>query len=79
MAREVGTDGKLGGQAQVTGVAGVWKDLTDNVNVMAANLTEQVRGIVKVVTAVANGELTRKLTVNAGRARWQLWRKRSTT
>jgi CheY-like chemotaxis protein/HAMP domain-containing protein len=65
VAREVGTDGKLGGQAQVPGVAGTWKDLTDNVNVMAANLTEQVRGIVKVVTAVANGELTKKLTVNA--------------
>ena len=65
VAREVGTEGKLGGQAQVPGVAGTWKDLTDNVNVMAANLTEQVRGIVKVVTAVANGELTRKLTVNA--------------
>src|SRR3989475_267950 len=65
VAREVGTDGKLGGQAKVPGVAGTWKDLTDNVNVMAANLTEQVRGIVKVVTAVANGELTRKLTVNA--------------
>ena len=65
VAREVGTEGKLGGQAQVAGVAGTWKDLTDNVNVMAANLTEQVRGIVKVVTAVANGELTQKLTVNA--------------
>ncbi|MBS1815068.1 MAG: HAMP domain-containing protein [Acidobacteria bacterium] len=65
VAREVGTDGKLGGQAQVPGVAGTWKDLTDNVNVMATNLTEQVRGIVKVVTAVANGELTQKLTVNA--------------
>jgi len=65
VAREVGTEGKLGGQAQVPGVAGTWKDLTDNVNVMAANLTEQVRGIVKVVTAVANGELTKKLTVNA--------------
>ena len=63
VAREVGTEGKLGGQAQVPGVAGTWKDLTDNVNVMAANLTEQVRGIVKVVTAVANGELTQKLTV----------------
>ncbi len=61
----MGTEGKLGGQAQVPGVAGTWKDLTDNVNVMAANLTEQVRGIVKVVTAVANGELTQKLTVNA--------------
>ena len=65
VAREVGTDGKLGGQAVVSGVAGTWKDLTDNVNVMAANLTEQVRGIVKVVTAVADGALTQKLTVNA--------------
>jgi CheY-like chemotaxis protein/HAMP domain-containing protein len=65
VAREVGTEGKLGGQAAVPGVAGTWKDLTDNVNVMAANLTEQVRGIVKVVTAVANGELNRKLTVKA--------------
>ncbi|HTW49931.1 MAG TPA: response regulator, partial [Acidobacteriaceae bacterium] len=65
VAREVGTEGKLGGQANVPGVAGTWKDLTDNVNVMAANLTEQVRGIVKVVTAVANGDLKQKLTVNA--------------
>ena len=65
VAREVGTEGKLGGQAEVPGVAGTWKDLTDNVNVMAANLTEQVRGIVKVVTAVANGELNQKLSVNA--------------
>ena len=65
VAREVGTEGKLGGQAQVSGVAGTWKDLTDNVNDMAANLTEQVRGIVKVVTAVATGDLTQKLTVNA--------------
>jgi HAMP domain-containing protein/CheY-like chemotaxis protein len=65
VAREVGTEGKLGGQAQVPGVAGTWKDLTDNVNVMAANLTEQVRGIVKVVTAVANGELSQSLTVQA--------------
>ncbi|MFP5236902.1 MAG: HAMP domain-containing protein [Acidobacteriota bacterium] len=65
VAREVGTEGKLGGQANVPGVAGTWKDLTDNVNFMAANLTEQVRGIVKVVTAVANGVLTQKLTVNA--------------
>ena len=65
VAREVGTEGKLGGQAKVPGVAGIWKDLTDNVNVMAANLTEQVRGIVKVVTAVANGDLTKELTVNA--------------
>jgi CheY-like chemotaxis protein/signal transduction histidine kinase/HAMP domain-containing protein len=65
VAREVGTEGSLGGQARVPGVAGTWKDLTDNVNVMAANLTEQVRGIVKVVTAVATGDLTQKLTVNA--------------
>src|SRR5437763_5827961 len=65
VAREVGTAGKLGGQAQVPGVAGTWKDLTDNVNVMAANLTDQVRGIVKVVTAVADGDLTQKLTVMA--------------
>ncbi|HEY6445008.1 MAG TPA: HAMP domain-containing protein [Acidobacteriaceae bacterium] len=65
VGREVGTEGKLGGQANVPGVAGIWKDLTDNVNVMASNLTEQVRGIVKVVTAVANGDLKQKLTVNA--------------
>jgi HAMP domain-containing protein len=65
VAREVGTDGKLGGQANVPGVAGTWKDLTDNVNVMANNLTEQVRGIVKVVTAVADGDLKQKLTVEA--------------
>ncbi len=65
VAREVGTDGSLGGQAQVPGVAGTWKDLTDNVNVMAANLTEQVRGIVKVVTAVANGDLEQSLSVKA--------------
>ncbi len=65
VAREVGTEGKLGGQAVVPGVAGTWKDLTDNVNVMANNLTEQVRGIVKVVTAVANGDLEQTLIVNA--------------
>jgi HAMP domain-containing protein/signal transduction histidine kinase/DNA-binding response OmpR family regulator len=63
VAREVGTDGKLGGQAAVPGVAGTWKDLTDTVNVMAANLTEQVRGIVRVVTAVANGDLKQNLTM----------------
>jgi CheY-like chemotaxis protein/signal transduction histidine kinase/HAMP domain-containing protein len=63
VAREVGTDGKLGGQAQVVGVAGVWKDLTDNVNWMASNLTSQVRGIAKVVTAVANGDLKQELRV----------------
>src|SRR5712692_5530147 len=61
VAKEVGTDGKLGGQAEVRGVSGVWKDLTDNVNFMASNLTTQVRGIVKVVTAVANGDLSQKL------------------
>jgi HAMP domain-containing protein/CheY-like chemotaxis protein len=65
VAREVGTEGKLGGQADVPGVAGTWKDLTDSVNVMGANLTNQVRGIVKVVTAVANGNLRQKLTVEA--------------
>jgi len=63
VAREVGTDGKLGGQADVRGVAGTWKDLTDNVNFMASNLTTQVRGIAKVVTAVANGDLKRKLVL----------------
>src|SRR5207248_4357123 len=65
LAREVGTEGKLGGQAKVPGVGGTWKDLTDNVNLMAANLTDQVRGIVKVVTAVANGDLSKKLVVEA--------------
>ena len=65
VAREVGTEGKLGGQAEVKGVAGTWKDLTDNVNSMAANLTTQVRGIARVVTAVANGNLKRKLAVDA--------------
>ena len=65
LAREVGTEGKLGGQAVVPEVAGTWKDLTDNVNVMANNLTNQVRGIVKVVTAVANGDLRQRLTVES--------------
>src|SRR5262249_5244190 len=65
VAREVGTEGILGGQAHVHGVAGTWKDLTDSVNFMAGNLTSQVRGIAKVVTAVANGDLKRKLTVEA--------------
>jgi CheY-like chemotaxis protein/signal transduction histidine kinase/HAMP domain-containing protein len=65
VAREVGTEGKLGGQAAVPGVAGTWKDLTDTVNVMAANLTEQVRGIVKVVTAVADGDLKQNLAVKS--------------
>jgi HAMP domain-containing protein/signal transduction histidine kinase/CheY-like chemotaxis protein len=65
VAREVGTEGKLGGQAEVKGVSGTWKDLTDNVNFMAGNLTSQVRGIARVVTAVANGDLKQKLTVEA--------------
>ena len=63
VAREVGTEGKLGGQAQVPGVAGTWKDLTDNVNVLAANLTTQVRNIAEVTTAVAGGDLSKKITV----------------
>ncbi|MCP4283966.1 MAG: response regulator, partial [Gammaproteobacteria bacterium] len=65
VAREVGTEGTLGGQANVKGVSGTWRDLTDNVNQMASNLTTQVRGVAKVVTAVANGDLRNKLTVNA--------------
>src|SRR4051812_25908631 len=65
VAREVGTDGKLGGQAEVKGVSGTWRDLTDSVNVMAANLTEQVRQIAQVTTAVANGDLTQQVTVDA--------------
>src|SRR5256712_2803628 len=65
VAREVGIEGKLGGQAHVEGVAGTWKDLTDNVNIMASNLTDQVRGIARVVTAVANGNLQGKLTLEA--------------
>jgi CheY-like chemotaxis protein/HAMP domain-containing protein len=64
VAREVGTDGKLGGQAQVKGVSGVWKDLTDNVNSMASNLTAQVRNIAEVATAIADGDLSRKITVD---------------
>ena len=65
VAREVGTEGKLGGQAEVKGVAGTWKDLTDSVNIMASNLTSQVRGIAKVVTSVATGNLRQKLSINA--------------
>src|SRR5207245_2223096 len=65
VAREVGTEGKLGGQAQVPGIAGIWKDLADNVNFMASNLTDQVRGIAQVVSAVAGGDLKRKLLVEA--------------
>src|SRR3989441_880948 len=64
VAREVGTEGKLGGQAQVPGAAGTWKDLTDNVNAMAANLTGQVRNIAEVTTAVAKGDLSKKITVD---------------
>ena len=65
LAKEVGTEGKLGGQAQVEGVSGVWKDLTDNVNVMASNLTSQIRNIAKVSTAISVGDLTQKITVEA--------------
>src|SRR5205085_2662877 len=64
VAREVGTDGKLGGQAKVAGVAGTWKDLTDSVNFMARNLTDQVRNIADVTTSVARGDLSRKITVD---------------
>src|SRR5206468_3634321 len=64
VAREVGTEGKLGGQAIVPGVAGTWKDLTDNVNLLAGNLTTQVRNIAQVTTAVARGDLSRKITVD---------------
>ena len=64
VAREVGTEGKLGGQAVVPGVAGTWKDLTDNVNSMASNLTNQVRNIADVATAIATGDLSRKITVD---------------
>src|SRR5205809_1063855 len=64
VAREVGTEGRLGGQANVPGVAGTWKDLTDNVNSMAGNLTGQVRNIAAVTTAVANGDLSKKITVD---------------
>src|SRR2546427_5499563 len=67
VAREVGTEGKLGGQAQVKEVGGVWKDLTENVNMMAGNLTAQVRNIAEVTTAVANGDLSKKIT-EIGRA-----------
>src|SRR5436305_15184632 len=64
VAREVGTEGKLGGQAKVKGVAGTWKDLTESVNLMAGNLTDQVRNIPTVTTAIANGDLSRKITVD---------------
>src|SRR5439155_22435717 len=64
VAREVGTEGKLGGQAQVSGIGGTWKDLTDSVNFMASNLTAQVRNIAAVTTAVATGDRTKKITVD---------------
>src|SRR5207248_208824 len=64
VAREVGTDGRLGGQANVLGVAGTWKDLTESVNSMASNLTSQVRNVAEVSTAMANGDLSKKITVN---------------
>src|ERR1700693_5431332 len=65
VAREVGTEGKLGGQAQVKGVSGTWRDLTENVNQLAGNLTDQVRNIAQVTTAVARGDLSQKITVDA--------------
>ena len=65
MAREVGSEGKLGGQAQVSGVSGTWRDLTENVNQLAGNLTAQVRNIAQVTTAVAQGDLSQKITVDA--------------
>src|SRR5438477_10268661 len=65
VAREVGTEGRLGGQAEVPGVAGTWKDLTDSVNAMAGNLTSQVRNIAAVTTAVAEGDLSQKITADA--------------
>src|SRR5207247_5252918 len=64
VAREVGSEGNLGGQAEVRGVGGVWKDLTDNVNIMASNLTSQVRNIAEVTTAVQQGDLSKKITVD---------------
>src|SRR5947209_19763247 len=72
VAREVGTDGRLGGQAVVPGVDGTWKDLTDNVNLLAANLTTQVRNIAEVTTAVASGDLSRKVTVDVKGATLEL-------
>jgi HAMP domain-containing protein len=68
VAREVGTEGRLGGQAAVPGVAGIWKDLTDNVNFMASNLTGQVRNIADVATAIATGDLSSKITVEEARS-----------
>jgi len=76
VAREVGTEGKLGGQARVKGVSGTWRDLTDSVNVMASNLTDQVRQIAAVTTAVAEGDLSQKVT-SRPRARSRRWRERS--
>src|SRR5947207_15332532 len=65
VAREVGTDGRLGGQAEVEGVSGTWRSLTESVNMMASNLTDQVRSIAQVTTAIANGDLSKKITVEA--------------
>ena len=70
VAREVGTEGKLGGQAEVPGVAGTWNDLTESVNAMADNLTNQVRNIAQVTTAVAQGDLSQKITVDARARSW---------
>jgi HAMP domain-containing protein len=70
VALEVGTEGKLGGQAQVKGVAGTWKDLTDSVNQIGSNLTGQVRNIAEVTTAVAKGDLSRKITVDVKARSW---------
>src|SRR5207245_244381 len=72
VAREVGTEGALGGQAEVKGVAGTWKDLTDSVNSMASNLTAQVRNIAEVTTAVAQGDLSKKITVHVALAIFEL-------
>src|SRR5207249_350312 len=72
VAREVGTEGRLGGQADVKGVAGTWKDLTDSVNVMAGNLTAQVRNIAEVTTAVATGDLAKKIALDGGSSNLQL-------
>src|SRR5690606_9426919 len=78
VAREVGTEGQLGGQANVRGVAGTWKDLTDSVNSMASNLTAQVRNIAEVSTAIANGDLSKKITVDVKGETLQSMETRST-
>ncbi|MGC4086907.1 MAG: hypothetical protein QM756_03205 [Polyangiaceae bacterium] len=78
VAREVGTEGKLGGQAKVKGVSGVWKELTESVNQMAGNLTAQVRNIADVTIAVANGDLSKKITVDVGAGKFFNSKKLST-